>query len=79
MTKELLSDWFKQKLAEETGQKQTEISLDSPIEEYRLDSLSSISLTQDLEDLVGFYIEPNIFSEFETINDVIEWILNKKN
>ena len=79
MTEELLSDWFKQKLAEETGQKQTEISLDSPIEEYRLDSLSSISLTQDLEDLVGFYIEPNIFSEFETINDVIEWILNKKN
>lgn len=78
MTKELLADWFLKKIAEETGQKSSEISLADPIESYRLDSLSSISLTQDLEDLVGFYIEPNIFSEFETINEIIEWILSKE-
>lgn len=78
MEKELLADWFKQKLSEETGSSKDEILLDAPIESYRLDSLSAISLTQDLEDLVGFYIEPNIFSEFETIDDVIEWILKKE-
>ncbi|WP_254561324.1 acyl carrier protein [Dyadobacter diqingensis] len=78
MEKELLADWFKQKLSEELGTSKNEISLESPIASYRLDSLSSISLTQDLEDLVGFYIEPNIFSEFETIDDVIEWILQKE-
>ena len=79
MSKEQLADWFEKKLADELGKKQTEISLETPIEEYHLDSISLVSLSQDLEDFVGFYIEPTIFSEFETINEVIEWILNRPN
>lgn len=79
MSNEKLVDWFQKKLADELGKSQAEISLDTPIEEYHLDSISLVSLSQDLEDFVGFYIEPTIFSEFETINEVIEWIINKQN
>jgi acyl carrier protein len=78
MTKEELTIWFEKKLAEELGKKQNEVSLAIPIEQYHLDSISLVSLSQDLEDFVGFYIEPTIFSEFETINEIIEWILSRQ-
>lgn len=79
MSKEKLVDWFENKLAEELGKKQNEISLSVSIEDYHLDSISLVSLSQDLEDFVGFYIEPTVFSEFETINEVIQWILDRQN
>ncbi|UTA67851.1 acyl carrier protein [Emticicia sp. 21SJ11W-3] len=78
MTKEELTIWFESKLAEELGKTPNEISLSIPIEQYHLDSISLVSLSQDLEDFVGFYIEPTIFSEFETINEIIEWILSRQ-
>jgi len=79
MSNEKLVDWFQKKLADELGKSQAEISLDTPIEAYHLDSISLVSLSQDLEDFVGLYIEPTIFSEFETINEVIGWIISKQN
>lgn len=79
MSKEKLVDWFENKLAEELGKKQNEISLSVSIEDYHLDSISLVSLSQDLEDFVGLYIEPTVFSEFETINEVIQWILDRQN
>ncbi len=79
MTKEILADWFENKLADELGKKPSEISLSVPIDEYHLDSISLVSLSQDLEDFVGFYIEPTIFSEFGSINEIIQWILDRQN
>lgn len=79
ITREKLTTWFTDKLSDELGIKKEEISLTPPIESYHLDSISAVSLSQDLEDFVGFYIEPTIFSEFETINEMIEWILSKSN
>ncbi|WP_435356614.1 phosphopantetheine-binding protein [Emticicia sp. SJ17W-69] len=79
MPKEQLEDWFKENLASELALKPHQISLNSPIEDYRLDSLSSVSLSYSLEEFLGYEIEPTIFNEFETVNELIEWLLKKNN
>lgn len=77
MPKEKLEDWFKENLASELGLKTHQISLNSPIQDYLLDSLSSVSISYSLEEFLGYEIEPTIFNEFETINELIEWLLKK--
>ncbi len=76
-TREELTDWFKEKLSIELGVDKSKVLLDAQIESYRLDSLSSISLVQDLEEFTGAYLEPSVFNEFNNIKELIEWMLQK--
>jgi acyl carrier protein len=79
MTTEQLENWLRQKLGEETSTDSKTIDLDVDFVNLNLDSLSTVSLAYELETLTGVIIDPTVFSEFRTPNELIRWIqLQKK-
>jgi acyl carrier protein len=74
MTTEQLQDWLRQKLSEETSVDSKTIDLDVDFKNLDLDSLSTVSLTYELETVTGVVIDPTIFSEFRTPNELVQWI-----
>lgn len=74
MTTEQLQDWFREKLGEETATDSTVIDLDSEFDNLNLDSLSIVSLAYELEVATGTVIDPTVFTEFKTPNQVVQWI-----
>jgi acyl carrier protein len=74
-----ITSWLKEKIAEESGLSVAEIDLNAHIESFALDSLSTVSIAHDLEQYLEMQIEPTILWEFETLNELIAWILEKKN
>jgi acyl carrier protein len=79
MTTDLLQNWLRQKLSEEISVDTNEINLDGDFANLDLDSLSVVSLAYELETFTGVIIDPTVFSEFRTPNELIQWIqLQKK-
>jgi acyl carrier protein len=74
MTTEQLQDWLRQKLSEETSSDSKAIDLDADFTNLNLDSLSIVSLAYELETFTGVVIDPTVFSEFKTPNELIQWI-----
>jgi acyl carrier protein len=68
-------EWLQAKIAEEAGMQVEEITLDAPFESFSLDSLSVITLAYELESFTGKEsIDPSVFSEYNTINKLSEWV-----
>lgn len=74
ITPDDLTNWFKKQIAFETGLKESEINLDVDIQTYNMDSLSLVSIAHDLETYIGIPVDPTIFDEFKTINEIVKWI-----
>jgi acyl carrier protein len=74
MTTEQLQDWLRQKLSEETSSDSKTIDLDVDFSDLGLDSLSTVSLAYELETFTGVVIDPTVFSEFRTPNELVRWI-----
>ena len=72
-----LVEWFKKAIAEVSGIAENMVDLKSPISTYELDSLSVVSITYELENYLGIEIDPTIFSEFQTIEELIAWLKRK--
>ena len=70
--------WLQEKIAEEAGILPGEVLLDEDFKSYNIDSLSMVSIAFDLETLLGKEISPTIFSEFNTINKLSEWLESQK-
>lgn len=72
-------EWLQQKIAEEAGLPAQAITFDTPFEQFALDSLSVISLAYELESFTGREsIDPTVFSEFNSINKLAEWLEQQK-
>lgn len=72
-------EWLQQKIAEEAGLPAPEITYDTPFDQLALDSLSVITLAYELESYTGKEsIDPSVFSEFNTINKLTEWLEQQK-
>ncbi len=78
MTSEQLQDWLRQKLSEETSRDGKTIDLDADFTSLDLDSLSTVSLAYELETFAGVVIDPTVFSEFRTPNELVRWIQSQK-
>lgn len=78
MTTEQLQHWLLQKLSEETSLAVTAINLDADFSNLNLDSLSVVSLAYELETFTGVVIDPTVFSEFKTPNELVQWIQQQK-
>lgn len=78
MTTEQLQHWLLQKLSEETSLAVNAINLDADFSNLNLDSLSVVSLAYELETFTGVVIDPTVFSEFKTPNELVQWILQQK-
>jgi acyl carrier protein len=70
--------WLQQKIAVETGDPLESISMDAEFESFRLDSLSLLSISYDLENEINIEITPSDLTEFNTINKLSRWIETKK-
>lgn len=78
-TTDELVQWFKKQITIETDLKEKDIDLDKDIQSYNLDSLSTVSISHELEGYLEIPIDPTIFGEFSTINEIIKWIQETKN
>ncbi|MBE1530658.1 acyl carrier protein [Actinomadura algeriensis] len=62
-----LREWLRALLAEELGLPPGAIDPDTPMSAYGLDSIKAVTLLGDIEDHVGFEIDPNALWEFPTV------------
>ena len=74
MTAVEIKSWLVSKIAEEADLDSEAIATDVPFETYRLDSLSLITITYDLEKLLGKEIEPTMFWQHNSIDQLAEAI-----
>ncbi|MEY3052343.1 MAG: hypothetical protein RLY31_2128 [Bacteroidota bacterium] len=73
-----IQQWLINKIAEETATPPAEVDIDRPFPEMELDSLATISMAFDLEK--EFQLEelsPTVFTEFDTIRRLSEWLGTK--
>ncbi|MEW7291366.1 acyl carrier protein [Aquimarina sp. 2304DJ70-9] len=71
--------WLQERVAEETDLPIDEISCDLEFTNFNMDSLSTLTLAFDLESKLDVgEIDPTIFSEYDTINKLVEWIEHQK-
>ncbi|WP_438422587.1 acyl carrier protein [Aquimarina macrocephali] len=71
--------WLQEKIAEETELPINEISCDLEFVNFNMDSLSILTLAFDLESKLNIgEIDPTLFSEYNTINKLVAWIMNQK-
>jgi acyl carrier protein len=74
-----VENWLILKIADESGLEEKEIDANEPIENFNLDSLSSISIAFEIEKEFNLEeINPTVFTEYNTINKLSEWIQNQK-
>ncbi len=67
--------WLQEKIAEETELPITEISCDTEFNDFNMDSLSMLTVAFDLETILDIEeIDPSVFTEYNTINKLVEWI-----
>lgn len=71
--------WLKEKIAEETELPLNQISYDEEFDNFKMDSLSLLSFSFDLEKLLDIpEINPTVFTEYNTINKLAQWVENLK-
>lgn len=74
MTQLEIKSWLIEKIAEESDVKPESIATDVPFESYSLDSLSLITLSYDLETLLGKEIDPTMFWQHNSIDELAQAI-----
>lgn len=74
MNNQELKNWLVQKIAEESDIQPESIKTDVPIESFNLDSLSMITLSYDLETVLGKEIDPTVFWQHNSIDKLAEAI-----
>jgi acyl carrier protein len=79
MIDQTINDWLVQAISDELEIPKESISLDEPFEDLKLDSLSILTIAFDLEEKFNIEeLSPTVFSEFNTINKLSEWLMNQK-
>lgn len=74
MTVQATKDWLIEKIAEETGVQISDVHPDEPFDSFNMDSLSVVSISYDLENFSGKTVDPTIFGEYKTINQLVNWL-----
>ncbi len=75
VTREQLRGWLACKVAEESGIEQTVISESEPLSRYGLTSMQAVTITGDLELLLGRRITPTLFWENPTIEAAVSILI----
>lgn len=72
-----LREWLRTQLAKELELPVESIDPDEPMAAYGLDSVRAITLLADVEDHVGFEIDPNALWEFPTVASFSEMVADQ--
>jgi acyl carrier protein len=65
-----LTQWLVQRIARETGLTTDEIPIDTSFADFGLDSRTAVSMSGELEKLVGRELSPTLIWDFPTIREV---------
>jgi acyl carrier protein len=76
-TKEEITTWLQQKIAEYTNQHAETIDTGIPFTDFALDSIVMVTMVSDLEVYTGKTFDPTILWEFPSINELSTWIAGK--
>jgi myxalamid-type polyketide synthase MxaE and MxaD len=71
MTEQQLRQWFVQKVSEESGLERAVIHDSEPFSRYGLTSMQAVTITGDLETVLGRRISPTLLWENPTIDAAV--------
>jgi len=72
-------EWLLQEFGTELSVDPANVNADEPFENMHIDSLSMVSISYNLETAFNLEnIDPAIFSEYNTINKLTEWLNRNK-
>ena len=75
MTFETISEWLQESIAKELNEKPESISLTKSFPSFGLDSVIIVTLSVDLENWLGVELDPTIFYEFSSIEEITNWLI----
>jgi acyl carrier protein len=79
MNQAQIQDWLVEKISEETGLNKDQVKIDVPFDSFNLDSLSMITVSFDLETILGREIDPTLFYQYNSIRLLSEAIQSNPN
>lgn len=68
------TQWLKEIIADETGEKVEDVSINQEFETMNLDSLSLLSLSHEIESKLSLEVDPTALAEYDTIEKLSKWI-----
>ena len=77
MNKEHITLWLKEQMARESKMPLDQIKSTDSIARFRIDSVVLVMIAVDLEAFVGREIDPTIFYEFDTIEELSTYIVEE--
>ena len=72
-----IQEWLVNYLAESLEVETTKIDINLSFDEYALNSHDAIHLTGELEDWLGFELEPTLLYEYTSIKELAEYLRNE--
>ena len=69
-----IQEWLVNYLAEFLEVETSEIEINRSFDEYSLDSRAAIFLTGELEEWLGFELEPTLVYEYSTIKELAQYL-----
>jgi myxalamid-type polyketide synthase MxaE and MxaD len=78
LTEEQLRQWFVRKVAEESGVEKSLIREGEPLSRYGLTSMQAVTITGDLETVLGRRISPTLLWEHPTIDAAVRMLSDRR-
>jgi acyl carrier protein len=69
-----IENWLIDWISKETGIQKGEIQTNLPFSSFNLDSIVIVTMAVDLETWLKRPVDPTIFWEYETINELAAWL-----
>lgn len=76
-TPEALTDWLVTRLSDRLGMKAGDFDTQRPLAEYGLDSRTAVSLSGELEELLGRELPPTLLWEHPTVDGLVTALTNQ--
>lgn len=69
-----IAQWLAQRLANEMAIPVEAVDRTKPFVDYGIDSASAVGIVADLEDFLQRPLDPNLFYEYPSIDDLVEYL-----
>lgn len=76
-TSETLTAWLTERLAVHARTKPEDIQPDVPMASYGLDSVTTVTMLVEIEDELGFPLDPNVPWEYPTIDALTGYLMGE--
>ena len=75
LTQSALNEWLIRKIADATGMSVDEINIDTTFADFGLDSRTAVSMSTELERLIGRELPPTLIWDYPTIKEVSKYLI----